>query len=247
MEALLITRKDLVKYTAVNGNVDSDKFLQFIKIAQDIHMQNYLGTDLFNKLKADINTAIIGSGTGAPSEINLLISGSGYSNATNVATTGAGIGLTVNITTIGGAVSSITINNAGTGYAVGNTITILGGAGNSTFAITSIGTVPQPYLGLLNNYVKPMLIHWALVEYLPFSAYTIANKGVYKHNSENATNVDKTEVDMLIEKQRDIAESYTQRFIDYMSYNNNLFPEYSTNSNEDIAPSLITNFSGWWL
>ena len=40
-EALLITRDDIVRYTALNGNVDTDKFLQFIKIAQDIHIQNY--------------------------------------------------------------------------------------------------------------------------------------------------------------------------------------------------------------
>jgi hypothetical protein len=37
-EALLISRNDLVKFTALNGNVDTDKFIQFIKIAQDIHL-----------------------------------------------------------------------------------------------------------------------------------------------------------------------------------------------------------------
>ncbi len=50
--ALLITRDDLVRYTAVNGNVDVDKFIQFIKIAQDIHIQNYLGTKLLEKIQA---------------------------------------------------------------------------------------------------------------------------------------------------------------------------------------------------
>ena len=53
-QALFITRNDLVKYTAVNGNVDTDKFIQFVKIAQDIHIQNYLGSDLFNKISEDI-------------------------------------------------------------------------------------------------------------------------------------------------------------------------------------------------
>jgi hypothetical protein len=38
-QALFITRSDLVKYTAVNGNVDTDKFIQFVKIAQDIHIK----------------------------------------------------------------------------------------------------------------------------------------------------------------------------------------------------------------
>lgn len=164
-EALLITRTDIVKFTAVNGNVDTDKFIQFVKIAQDVHVQSILGTDLLNKIKADI---------------------------------------------------------------VANTL-----SGN--------------YLSLLTNYVKPLLIHWAMVEWIPFAAYTIANKGVYKHESENATTVDKVEVDFLVEKQRQIAQHYTQRFVDYMSFNNNLFPEYNSNSNGDMYPRTDNNFLGWVL
>lgn len=164
-EALLITRTDLVKFTSMNGNVDTDKFIQYIKIAQDIHVQGYLGTDLLQKIQADI---------------------------------------------------------------VASTLT-------------------GDYLTLVETYVKPMLIHWAMVEYMPFAAYTIANKGVYKHSSENSENVDKIEVDFLIEKERKIAEHYTQRFIDYMCFNQSKFPEYNTNSNGDMYPNTDTNFSGWVL
>lgn len=162
-QALFVTREDIVKFTAMNGNVDTDKFIQFVKIAQDIHIQNYLGTKLFDK----INDAIVA------------------------------------------------------------------------------GTLANPYLALLKDYIKPMVIHFAMVEYLPFAAYTIANKGVFKHNSENSTNVEKNEVDFLIEKERDIAQHYTNRFIDYMSYNQVSFPEYNTNSNGDMFPDSEANFVGW--
>lgn len=164
-EALFITREDIVKYTALNGNVDTDKFIQFIKIAQDIHIQNYLGTKLFQKLQADIVA----------------------------------------------------------------------------------GTLSGDYLNLVVSFVKPMLIHWGMVEYLPFAAYTIANKGVYKHSSENSENVDKNEVDYLLEKERSIAQNYTQRFIDYMSFNQNLFPEYRSNQNNDIFPDSMNNYTGWYI
>ena len=164
-EALLIGRADVVKFTAMNGNVDTDSFIQWIKTAQDIHIQNYLGTDLFVKIQADIIA----------------------------------------------------------------------------------GTLAGDYLSLVNVHIKPMLIHWAMVEYLPFAAYTIANKGVFKHSSENAENVSKEEVDYLVEKERDLAQYYTDRFISYMSFNNTLFPEYNTNSNDDISPSYDSNFSGWVL
>jgi hypothetical protein len=164
-QALLITDTDLKKFTATNGNVDVDKFVQFIKISQDIHIQNYLGTKLLEKIEADIIA----------------------------------------------------------------------------------GTLAGNYLSLVNTYVKPMLIHWAMVEYLPFAAYTIANKGVYKHSSENSQNVDKNEVDFLTEKERSIAQHYTERFINYMCFNNNLFPEYNTNSNDDMYPDRMNNYTGWYI
>jgi hypothetical protein len=164
-EALLITRDDIVKFTAMNGNVDTDNFIQWIKVAQDIHIQTYLGTKLLDKIKDDIVNDDLG--------------------------------------------------------------------GN--------------YLTLVTTYVKPMLIHWAMVEYLPFAAYTIANKGVFKHNSENATNVEKDEIDFLIEKERSIAQHYTERFIDYMSFNQDLFPEYNLNSNGDMYPDTQNNYFGWFI
>jgi len=163
--ALLVSRDDIVKFTAVNGNTDTDKFIQWVKVAQDTHIQGYLGTRLFER----INNGIV--------------------------------------------------NN----------------------------NLPTAYRTLLNTYIKPMVIHWSMVEYLPFAAYTIANKGVYKHNSENATNVEKVEIDFLIEKERSIAQHYTERFIDYIAFNNDLFPEYNSNSNGDMYPDTNNNYTGWYL
>ena len=164
--ALFIKRADLVKNTALSGNVDTDKFIQFIKLAQEIHIQNYLGTDLYDKIS------------------NHIIAG----------------------------------NLAG------------------------------HYLSLVNEYIQPMLIHFAMAEYLPFAAYTISNGGVYKHSSENSTQPQKEEIDSLISKERDYAEYYTTRFIDYMSFNaTGKFPEYYSNNNEDIYPDKDSLYQGWVL
>lgn len=163
--ALFISRTDLVKNTILDGNVDTDKFIQFIKIAQDIHIRNYLGSKLYNKIGADI---IAGSLSGA-------------------------------------------------------------------------------YLTLINTYVQPMLIHYAMVDYLPFAAYQVKNAGVFKHISENAESVSKSEVDYLVNKEREFSEYYTRRMIDYVTYNISSFPEYSTNNNEDIYPDKDSLFNGWVL
>jgi hypothetical protein len=242
-EALLITRQDVVKFTAMNGNVDTDNFIQYVKIAQDIHIQNYLGTDLLEKLKSEIILAA----SGIPTAITISNQGTGYTTGTAINTTSTtGTGLKLNITAAGGLITAATINTAGTGYTVGSTATVTGGT-NGAVTISSIYTIPTDYNNLLVNYVKQMLIHWAMVEYLPFAAYTIANKGVYKHNSENATNVEKVEIDFLIEKERSIAQHYTERFIDYISFNNDLFPEYNSNSNGDMYPDTNNNYTGWYL
>lgn len=163
--ALFITTNDLKRNTIVDGNVDIDKFIQFIKIAQEIHIQNYLGGALYKKISDDI------------------------------------------------------INNNLTG----------------------------DYLTLVQDYLKDMLIHFAMVDYLPFSAYQISNGGVYRHNSENSVNATKNEVDYLVDKHRDFAQFYTRRFLDYMCFNNTKFPEYTANQNGEMYPDQDANFVGWVL
>ena len=39
---LFINRTDLIRNSILDGNVDTDKFIQFIKISQQINIQNYL-------------------------------------------------------------------------------------------------------------------------------------------------------------------------------------------------------------
>ena len=163
--ALFIKRSDLIKNTIMDGNVDTDKFIQFIKLAQQIHIRNYLGSDLYNKISTDI----------------------------------------------------------------------------------SGGTLAGNYLALVNDYIQPMLIHFAMMDYLPFAAFSVKNGGVFKGSSENAETASKSEVDYLVAKEREFAEYYTRRFIDYMNFNSNLFPEYTSNSNEDINPDKDATFNGWVL
>ena len=54
---LFIKRSDIVKNSIIDGGVDTDKFIYFIKLAQTMHVQNYLGTKLYDKITNDIFTA----------------------------------------------------------------------------------------------------------------------------------------------------------------------------------------------
>ena len=76
-EALLISRNDIVKFTALNGNIDTDSFIQWIKVSQDIHIQNYLGTNLLEKLQLDVTKLV----TKVPVAVQVIAGGSGYSGA----------------------------------------------------------------------------------------------------------------------------------------------------------------------
>ena len=164
---LFINRDDLVKNTIIDGNVQADKLMHFVKLAQQIHVQNYLGTDLYEKISDLIRTDAISS------------------------------------------------------------------------------TV---YETLLVDYVQPMLIHYAMVDYLPFAAYQIKQGGIYKHVSENAETVDKNEVDYLVEKERSLAEYFTRRFIQFMDFNQSSYPEYTSNTDDDIYPDRDEpTFQGWVL
>jgi len=162
---LFIKTEDIKKNSILGGSVDTDKFIPYIKIAQQIHITNYLGTDLYVRLQEGIV------------------------------------------------------------------------ANDLTTAETT----------LLNDYIQDALIHFAMAEYLPFAAYQVSNGGVFKHTPENSSGVDKSEVDYLVQKERDFAQYYVKRLVDFLCENSSDYPEYSTNTGADINPSKTINYSGGWF
>ena len=56
-KALFIQKKDITRFTAANGSIDTDKLLPYIDMAQDIDIQRLLGSKLYDKISADITAA----------------------------------------------------------------------------------------------------------------------------------------------------------------------------------------------
>jgi len=162
--ALFIKPEDLKRNTIIDGSVDEDKFMGYIKLAQNIHIQNYLGTKLYERLQAGI---------------------------------------------IAGDLTA-------------NEIT------------------------LIDDYIQDALIHFAMAEYFPFSTFQVNNGGVFKHTSENAVQVDQSDVENLAKKERSYAEYYAKRLVDYLCTNSSLYPEYSANTDNDIPPDKQVQYSGSW-
>ena len=55
MAVLFISEDTIKKSTTINGNVDVELLLPYVKVAQDIHIHQLLGTDLYDKLQNDIS------------------------------------------------------------------------------------------------------------------------------------------------------------------------------------------------
>ncbi len=116
-----------------------------------------------------------------------------------------------------------------------------------TALINSGTTFPATYKALLDDFIKPILVHLTVHEFLKTAHVTVSNKGVFKHTSENATDVNQSELKELIQVARDRAESYTQRFLDYMAFNSSGFPEWRSNSNGDVSPNYESYSIDWVL
>jgi len=158
MKALFISIADLKAKSIIDGNTDADKLIYQIEVAQDMHIQNYLGGKLYDKLQ------------------DLILSGD--------------IDLPAN----------------------------------------------SDYKDLRDDYIKPMLIWFTQLEYLPFAMFKIDNGGINRHRGQESDTVDFRDVDRMQSKITDRAEFYTKRFLDYICFNSQKFPEYNNNSNGDMYP-----------
>lgn len=165
-DVLLVTKEDVVKFTSLSGNFDFDKLSPFIKVAQDIQVQELLGTNLYRKILTDVEA----------------------------------------------------------------------------------GTLSGNYQILVLQYVQPMLIHYSMADLMLFHGYEINNAGILRNTPENTQLPEKAEIDSLVKRQRDIAETYRVRLFDYLSYYPQYFPEYTSNQNNGQYPSSDpSNYVNWNL
>jgi hypothetical protein len=169
MKALFINVKDLKRKSIISGNIDGDKIIQFIEVAQDTAIQNYLGGKLYKKMQSLI---------------------------------------------------------------VNDTLT---DAENANYKL------------LLTDYIKPMLIWYTQANYIPFAAYTVSNGGIFKRSPENTNEASQEEISLLTAKVTDTADFYTRRFIDFMNYNSTLYPEYTSNQDNDMYPDRDVQYTGFVL
>jgi hypothetical protein len=161
--ALFITRNDIIKNTPLQGAIDADALLPFMRTAQDKYIKNLLGTVLFDYLQQQIVTG-----------------------------------------------------NPFTGY----------------------------YEELMNEYVKPTMIWYACVEYIPFSSIQFKSNGAVKQTSEQGNAPDKTEIDYLLQKAQANADYYALRMQNYLiSYSQNI-PQYleSVGNQTQIYPDQTNQY-----
>jgi len=161
--ALFISRNDIIKNSPLQGAIDADALLPFMRTAQDKYIKNLLGTVLFDYLQLQI------------------------SNGTPF-----------------------------TGY----------------------------YKELMDEYVKPTMIWYACVEYIPFSSIQFKSNGAVKQTSEQGNAPDKTEIDYLLQKAQANADYYALRMQNYLiSYSQNI-PQYleSVGNQTQIYPDQTNQY-----
>lgn len=165
--ALFISRNDIIKQTPLQGSIDADRLLPFVRTAQDKYMLNLLGTVLFYYLQLQIE--------------------------------------------------------AGT-----------------------VDTLDSYYQTLINDHIKPTLIWYSVVEYLPYSNVQFKSEGAIKHKSDQSDSVDKNQVDYLLQKAMSNADFYATRTQNYLIAYSNKIPQYlqSVGNQTEVYPDMGNAYFG---
>jgi hypothetical protein len=164
---LFISRNDIIKNTPLQGSIDADRLLPFIKTAQEKYLLNILGTVLYYYLQQKI--------------------------------------------------------------------------ADNTFSSLNVY-----YQDLMTEHIKPTLIWYAVVEYLPFSGVQFKSEGAVRHESEQSRAVTKNEIDYLLQKAMNNADYYSTRTQNYLISYSNQIPQYleSVGNQTQIYPDMANQYFG---
>ena len=108
----------------------------------------------------------------------------------------------------------------------------------------TVGSLSSYYQDLLDDHIKPTLIWYSTVEYIPFSSVQFKSNGAVKQQSEQGIAPSKGEIDYLLQKAQNNADYYALRLQNYLiAYSNNI-PQYleSVGNQTQIYPDQSSQY-----
>lgn len=108
------------------------------------------------------------------------------------------------------------------------------------------GTIAGVYKELLDDYLKWILIYTVSAEYILVASYNVANGGVFKNQPINTAPVSKSEVDFLVQNQREKASVFINQTREFLSAKRGEMPEYTSvqDNTFDESPQVDDDFVG---
>ena len=108
----------------------------------------------------------------------------------------------------------------------------------------TVGNLSVAYQDLLDDHIKPTLIWYTCVEYIPFSSIQFKSNGAVKQSSEQATAPSKLEIDYLKQQAQTNADYYALRLQNYLISYSNSIPQYleSVGNQTQIYPDQTNQF-----
>jgi hypothetical protein len=101
---------------------------------------------------------------------------------------------------------------------------------------SNISSLASSYAYLMDNYIRRTVMYWTLLELYPYLSNKVLNSSISQISGDNATPISKAEVDSLIAKERNNAQFYSERLIDYLQNNKDTITRYKNGSGADMSP-----------
>ena len=102
------------------------------------------------------------------------------------------------------------------------------------------------YQDLMNDHIKPTLIWYSCVEYIPFSGIQFKSEGALKYRTEQGESPSKSEIDYLLNKAMNSADFYSTRTQNYLISYSNQIPQYleSVGNLTQVFPDFSNQYFG---
>lgn len=91
---------------------------------------------------------------------------------------------------------------------------------------------------LLNDYLQPLIAHYALYFMLPYIKYKIVEKGLLNGTSEETESTNLEDLQYIRQCELDLAQFYQERAREYLRNSPGVFPQYDAwNSRDGMSPN----------